>query len=161
DGNAFVSASADKSVRLANAMNGQLIRDFKGANAAVESVALSPNGALMAAGTADKHLLIWQAGDGKLLANVASEAKGIAFPHGSNQLLTGGDGALKLWAMPPLPERTLAHPDAVRAMAISADGKRLFSGGSDKIVRAWNLDNVSMPERQFSGHTAAVNAIAL
>jgi WD40 repeat protein len=162
DGNSLVSASADKSLRLVNAMNGQLIRDFKGANAAIESAALSPNGALMAAGTADKRLLVWQAGDGKLLANVPSEAKGMAFHPGSNQLLTGGgDGALKLWAMPPIPERTLTHPDAVRAAVVRADGKRLFSGGSDKIVRAWNLDDPRMPERQFSGHTAAVNAIAL
>jgi WD40 repeat protein len=162
DGNSFVAAGADKSVRLANAMNGQPIRDFKGADAAVESVALSPNGALIAAGTADKHLLVWQAGDGKLLANVANQTTGLAFNPGSNQLLTGGgDGALKLWAMPPMPERILAHPAAVRSAVASADGKRLFSGGDDKIVRAWNLADVRMPERQYSGHTAAVNAVAL
>jgi WD40 repeat protein len=162
DGNSFVSGGADKNVRLANATNGQLIREFKGANAGVESVALSPNGALIAAGTADKRLLIWQANDGKLLANVASPAAGIAFHPGSNQLLTGGsDGALKLWAMPPVPERILAHADAVRAAVVSADGKRMFSGGADKIVRAWNLADTRMPDRQYSGHTAAVNAVAL
>jgi WD40 repeat protein len=162
DGNSFASGSADKSVRLANAANGQLIREFKGANAGVESVALSPNGALIAAGTADKRLLIWQANEGKLLANVSSPAVGIAFHPDSHQLLTGGsDGSLKLWAMPPAPERILAHPDAVRAAVVSADGKRLFSGGADKIVRAWNLPDAKTPERQYSGHTAAVNAVAL
>jgi WD40 repeat protein len=162
DGNSLVSASADKSVRLANAANGQLVRDFKGASAAVESVALSPNGALIAAGTADKHLLVWQVKDGQLLADVANPVTGLAFNPASNQLLTGGgDGALRLWAMPPTPRRTLTHPDAVRAATVSADGKRLFSGGADKIVRAWNLADVKQPERQFSGHSAAVNAIAL
>ncbi len=162
DGNAFVSGSADTSVRLANAMNGQPIREFKGANAGVESVAQSPNGALIAVATADKRMLIWQAGDGRLLANVASPATGLAFHPNSNQLLTGGsDGSLKLWAMPPALERTLAHPDAVRAAVVSADGKRMFTGGADKIVRAWNLPDAKMPERQYSGHTAAVNAVAL
>jgi WD40 repeat protein len=162
DGNSYVSGSADKSVRLANTMNGQLIREFKGANTGLESVALSPNGALIAAGTADKRMLIWQANDGRILANLASPATGLAFHPNSNQLLTGGsDGSLKLWAMPPVPERTLMHPDAVRAAVVSADGKRMFTGGADKIVRAWNLPDARMPERQYSGHTAAVNAVAL
>jgi WD40 repeat protein len=162
DGNSLVSASADKSVRLVDAANGQLIRDFKGAMASVESVALSPNGALIAAGTADKRLLIWQAKDGQLLANVTNPTSGLAFNPASNQLLTGGgDGALKLWAMPPVPERTLTHPDAVRSAVVSADGKRLFSAGADKIVRAWSLAALKQPERQFSGHGAAVNAVAV
>jgi WD40 repeat protein len=162
DGNSLVSASADKTVRLTNAANGQLIRDFKGATAGVESVALSPNGALIAAGTADKRLLLWQTADAKMLANVANQATGLAFNPASNQLLTGGgDGVLKLWALPPVPERTLAHPDAVRSAVASADGKRLFTASADKIVRAWNLANLQQPERQFSGHTAAVNAVAV
>jgi WD40 repeat protein len=163
DGNSIVSGSSDKSVRLVNAANGQLIREFKGANAGVESVALSPNGALIAAGTADKRLLVWQAKDGQLLSNLSSSSTAhVAFHPGSNQLLTGGsDGALKLWTVPPIPGRTLAHPDAVRSAVVSADGKRLFSGGSDKIVRAWNLADTRMPDRQYSGHTGAVNAVAL
>ncbi len=162
DSNQIVSASADKSVRLANASSGQLIRDFKGASAGVESVALSPNGALIAAGTADKRLLVWQAKDGQLLANVAAKATSVAFNPGSTQLLTGGsDGALKLWAMPPTPERALPHPDAVQAAVASADGKRLFTAGADKIVRAWDVGNPKQPERQFSGHTATVNAVAV
>ena len=162
DGNTLVSASADKTVRVANAGSGQLVRELKGANAAVESAALSPNGAIVAAGTADKHLLVWQTKDGQLLADVANLTAGLAFHPTSNQLITGGsDGALKLWAMPPTPERILAHADAVRAAVASADGKRLFTGGADKIVRSWNLADTKQPERQFSGHTAAVNAVSI
>ena len=162
DGAQVVSAGADKSVRLTNTANGQLIRDFKGAAAGVESVAVSPNGALIAANTADRRLLVWQVKDGQLLANVAQSATGLAFNPASNQLLTGGrDGALKLWAMPPAAPRTLTHPDAVRAAVVSADGKRLFTGGADKIVRAWNLADTRQPERQFSGHASALNAIAV
>jgi WD40 repeat protein len=162
DGNSLICGSAENSVRLVNATNDQLIREFKGAGAAVEAVALAPNGALIAAGTADKRLLIWKVQDGQLLANVSAPSATLAFHPGSNQLLTGGgDGMLKLWAVPPVPERTLAHPDAVRVAVVSADGKRLFSGGSDKIVRAWNLADARMPDRQYSGHTAAVNAVAL
>jgi WD40 repeat protein len=162
DGAQVISGGADKSVRLTNTANGQLIRDFKDAAAGVESVALSPNGAFIAAATADRRLLVWQVKDGQLLANVAQPATGLAFNPASNQLLTGGrDGALKLWAMPPVAPRTLAHLDAVHAAVVSADGKRLFTAGADKIVRIWNLADTRQPERQLSGHTGAVNAVAV
>jgi WD40 repeat protein len=162
DSNQIVSASADKSVRLAATANGQLVRAFAGATAAVDSVALSPNGAMIAGSTADFRLLVWQTKDAQVLANVAEPATGVAFHPASTQLLTGGsDGALKLWAMPPAPERALAHPDAVNAAVVSADGKRVFTASADKMVRTWSLANLKQPERQFSGHTAAVNAVAV
>jgi WD40 repeat protein len=53
--------------------------------------------------------------------------------------------------MPPVPGRALAHADAVTSVSLSADAKRLITGGADKLVRAWNLTNNQM-ERQFAGH---------
>src|SRR5205085_256516 len=82
--------------------------------------------------------------------------------HPSNtQLLTAGaDGLLKVWAFPPVPPRSIAHPDAVLSAVLSADGRRLITGGQDKIVRAWNAANGQM-ERQFQGHAGPVTAVAV
>ncbi|MCS6851992.1 MAG: hypothetical protein NZ700_12585 [Gemmataceae bacterium] len=164
NGAQFLSGSADKSVRLSNLANGQLVRRFEGAAAAVLSVAASKNGNYVAGGTADGKLLVWSAGDGKLLSQVAAHQGGttaVQFTPQDQQLLTaGGDGRLRVWAVPPLPGRLLAHPDGVTAAVLSVDGKRLISGGADKTVRSWNL-TTGQVERQYLGHTAGVAAVAL
>src|SRR5262249_10349038 len=105
DNNVIVTGSADRTVRLTNIGNGQTVGPCPGAAAGVESVTC--NGPLVAAGTADHRLLVWQAADGKLLANVPAHAgavRAVAFQPGPNQLMTaGGDGLVRLWAMPPVP----------------------------------------------------------
>jgi WD40 repeat protein len=155
------SASADKTVRITNFGDGKQIRQLT-APAAVEAVALSP--ALIAGGTADNRLLIWNAADGKPLSQVKAHAgpvTGVAFHPQNSQLLSGGgDGLVKIWAMPPLPARALTHPDAVLAAVATADGKRLVTGSTDKIVRSWNLTNNTV-ERQFAGHAGAATAVAI
>src|SRR5205823_11535937 len=67
---------------------------------------------------------------------------------------------VKVWALPPLPSRSLPHPEGVLAAVLTADGKRLITGGKDKIVRAWNPTNKQV-ERQYSGHTGSVTAVAV
>src|SRR5262249_58156568 len=103
------------------------------------------------------------AGEGKLLAQSLAHGgavKGVSFHPSNTQLLTAGaDGLVKAWALPPVPARSLSHPDAVLAAALSADGKRLVTGGKDKVVRTWNPAN-SEVERQLTGHTAPVTAVA-
>ncbi len=162
DGNTILSGGADKVVRLSNLANGQAVRTLEGAPSAVQSVAAA--GPLVAAG-AGQRLLVWQAADGKLLGNLPAHGgavSGLAFHPTSGQLVSGGgDGLLKFWTLPPAPERALTHPDAVFAAVVFGDGKRLATGGADKVVRTWNLAAPQQPERQFSGHAAAVRAVAV
>src|SRR5262249_54037583 len=156
DGNQVLSGGADKVVRLSNFANGQPVRQLPGPTAAVRAVAYAPNGATAAAGTADHRLYLSSAGDGKPTGHARAPARAVpavAFHPQSTQLLTAGDdGLIKVWT-PPAAPRSLTHPDAVLAAALTADGKRLITGGADKTVRVWNLANNQM-DRQFSGHTA-------
>ncbi len=161
DGNQVVSGGADKTVRIVNVADAKQLQQLAGPSAAVLSVASSPN--VLAAGTQDQRLFLWNPRDGKLLHQAVAHAgpvTGVAFPQ-ANQLLTaGGDGLVKVWAMPPVPGHVLTHPDAVLAASITADGKHLVTGSADKILRIWNPTNAQM-ERQLSGHAAAVTAVAV
>jgi WD40 repeat protein len=156
--------SFDKTARLSTVTTGQLVRNFTGPTAPLGPVALSPNGAFVAGGTTDNEVFVWQTKDAKVVGQSFAHkgpVTGVAFNPASTQLLTGGrDGVLRLWATPPVPARSLPHPDAVRSAVLTADGKRLFTGGADKIVRSWALAAPKGPERQFSGHTGPVNAVA-
>jgi len=162
DGAQVFSASADRTVRQTTLANGQVVRPFAGPTAPVLALAALPT--LVAAGTADHRLFLWNGADGKLLTQALAHqgpVSGAALhPQGTQLLTGGGDGLLKLWALPAVPARALPHPDAVAAAALAADNKRVVTGGADKIVRTWTLAN-NQVERQFPGHTGVVTAVAL
>lgn len=164
DGNQIYSASADKTVRISTFANGALVKALAGATAPVISVSPAPNNLLIAGGTADNRLMIWNAADAAVLGQSIAHngpVNGVAFHPQSTQLLSaGGDGLIKLWAIPPIAGKTVPHPDAVTSAQVSADGKRLITGSADKNLRTWSLANFQL-ERQYAGHTSPVTAVAL
>jgi WD40 repeat protein len=173
DGSQVVTASADKTVRISNASNGQQIRQFTGPTAAVASVALSFNQATLAAGTADGKLFVWNAGDAKVLNQNpvhSGPVTGVTFNPQNTQILTvGGDGLLKIWAWPPvkkpnqavdLPVKTWeAHAGGVSGgIAIHNSGAQALSGGADKTVKLWDLASGKVL-RTFGPMTDPISAV--
>src|SRR5262249_26033309 len=152
-----------KVVRVTQLATGKELRSFPGAPGPVSSVAVNGNATLVAAGTVDRNVLVWNAGDGKLIAQRLAHGgpvTRVSVPPPSTQLLTAGaDGLLKVWALPLVPGRTLAHPDAVLAAATTPDGKKLYTAGADKVVRSWDLTK-NVLEKQFPGHRGPVTAVA-
>jgi WD40 repeat protein len=164
DGNTAATGGADKVVKLANVANGQLVKDFAGAGAALNAVATGGNPPSVAGGAADGRLYVWNAADGKLFAQPLAHpggVTGLAF-HPAQPLLAtvGADGLLKTWALPLIPSRAIVTPDRVLAAVLSADSKRLFTAGADKVVRSWTFAT-GAAERQFPGHTGPVTALAV
>ncbi|MBL8295023.1 MAG: winged helix-turn-helix domain-containing protein [Bryobacterales bacterium] len=52
------------------------------------------------------------------------------------------------------------HSDAIRAVAITPDGKRAISGSRDNTLRVWDLEGRQAP-RVLEGHTNAIRAVAI
>lgn len=163
DGASILVGGQDKTVRQ-TAIAGKESRALTGPTAAITSVTISPNNALLAAGAADQRVWLWNNANNQPMGNILAHAGAVTaaqFHPNSTQLMTaGGDGLVKFWAVPQVAPKAFAHPDAVTISVPSADGKKLFTGGQDKIVRAWNTANL-MIERQFAGHTGAVTALAV
>ena len=119
DGKFIVSGSLDKSLKLWDASNGNLVREFKaykakefekGHRGAVFAVAFSPDGKTLASAGDDRTIKLWNVADGTVLREFVNTA-------------------FKLPAPPVLPPPPAAHPNAVYALRFTPDGKHLISAG--------------------------------
>lgn len=135
---------AGPEVRLVEFATGKPVRTLKGNAAPVETAATSPNDALVAAGTADQRLIVWNAATGAFLSQPGA-VRALAFHPQSTQLVVGGaDGTLKLWPLPVTlaaepPASVTAHAGGVLSAAFQANGTQLLTGGADKNAKLWNV----------------------
>ena len=100
-------------VGVADVETGSLIGIWKGHPGAVWSLAVSPDGTVLASGGSG-HRTGWAGGD---------------------------DLTISLWEVPTGRElaRWQAHEGGVTALTFSPDGETLFSGGGDGSLKVWDL----------------------
>lgn len=167
DGQTLVSSGGDqdRTIKIWNLDNGSLIRTLIGHQRWISSVAVSPNGQILASGSADKTIKIWDFNTGNLINDIADpdEVWSVAFSP-DNQTLTSGskDKTIKLWDFQAgvLIGVFAGFADVVRSVAISPDGQILAGGSNDNTIRIWNLGTRKLLY-QFREHTNHVRSIAI
>ena len=114
-----------------------------GHTGSVYSVAFSPDGGTLAAGSWDGAVKLW---DVTTRTNVATlEHNGwvnsVAFSSDGTTLASGSrDGEVKLWDVTTRTNiATLRHPDRVTSVAFSPDGTTLAYGLHDRTVKLWDI----------------------
>ncbi len=112
----------------------------------VRSVAISPDGRLVASGFLYEGIRVWEVDSGVPLRSLrghTASVNSIAFSPDSQWLVSGSrDRTIKLWDVYAGREiRTLDAEDCgeVRAVTFSPDGLWLASGSTDSIVRLWRV----------------------
>ncbi len=134
--------SADlEAVRL-NGLDGILSTPQGG----VDSIAFSPNGAILAAGMSDGSVRLYNASNHRLLTVLTSgdgsALDSLAFsPTGVRLAAGGADGIVRLWDLTdrhPVTAIVARRHSAVRALAFSPHGQLLAAGLDSGAVRQWN-----------------------
>jgi WD40 repeat protein len=117
-----------------------------GSTGVMQSVALSPNRRLLAAGTADRTVLLWDVTDpyrprrlGQPLTGPGDVVFSVAFsPDGRTLAAGSGDHLVHLWNVTgrPRPRSTLAGAGSyIQSVAFSPSGRLLAAGSDDTTVR--------------------------
>jgi hypothetical protein len=138
------------------------VRTLKGHTAEVWSVSFSPDGRLLASGSADGTIKLWRVSDGSLVRTLtghAREVDSVSFSPDGRLLASGsGDNTIKLWRVSDgVLVRTL-HPDSVYSVSFSPDGRLLASGGWQGI-KLWRVADGSVV-RTLEGHTGWVRSVS-
>ncbi len=148
-----------------------ILTGHQGLFAAVKTIAISPHLPMVATGSEDTTIRLWNINTGvnsEILTGHQKSVESIAFhPHQSGLLFSGDRaGQIKLWHVES--EKELLSIDSqqgkVNCLAISPDGKLVVSGGSNKTIKIWHFglsDERSIDYlTTLKAHQLAVNQIA-
>jgi serine/threonine protein kinase len=140
DGRRLASGSADGTVKVWDAVNGQETLTIKGHRNDVRSVAFSLDGRRLASASADGTVKVWNAANGQEIHTL----RGRAWPHTAWVLTrlasASGNVTVKVWDA-ATGEKTLTlkgRTGPVNTVALSPDGRRLASGSADGMVKVWD-----------------------
>ena len=131
----------------------------------VPAVAFSPDNELLASGSRDKTIRLWDPHTGQHKATFTGHQDAVysvAFSPDGKKLASGGeDETIRLWdvATGELLLTFAGHAGGVSNVMYSSDGEMLASHGWDGTIHLWD-SNTGKFLRTLTGHTGNINSIA-
>jgi WD40 repeat protein len=175
DGKALLAAANDNTARYYPAFPPASGATLDEHNGRVLAAAISPkDGWIFVTGATDRIVKVWDAKTVHTVINFDQSAGGItglAFLSNGVQFVGSSlDGHLYWWGVNYDARKKVfggyhyrtveAHPGGVNALAISADGRRLVTGGADNAVCVWDAESGGKA-RAFTDSTQPIYAVAL
>jgi WD40 repeat protein len=168
DSKVVTTDNRDGSIKLWNALSGELIDSFKnGRGARAEFVAISPNSQFILApeGFLDPVFNIWDINAHKIVRTYKGHHATIwtaSFSADGLYIVSGSwDHTIKIWDANVAGDaiKTFSgHNNDVSSVHFSPDGKSIISGSWDKSLKLWHTDN-SEYHKDFFGHTGFVTSV--
>ncbi len=128
----------------------------------LHSIAVSPNGKLIATAATDNTVRLWtKKASGWHMSRVLNHSGWVVdlaiSPDGRTIASASRDRSIKLWDSDGKLLRTLKHPQVVTSVAITANNQ-IVSGSEDGTIKVWQQGKVI---QTLKGHRATVQAIAI
>lgn len=142
----------------------------------VKTVAFSHNGSLLASGSFDTTIILWDVSNpanpvakGMPLSGHTSFVHGVAFSSDDRVLVSAGDDQrIIIWDISTLPNVTQVgtpieqHTASVNGIAFSPDGRKFASASDDNTVMLWDWDATSRMLQnplKLEGHDGYVKSV--
>ncbi|KAE8443107.1 hypothetical protein EG329_002351 [Mollisiaceae sp. DMI_Dod_QoI] len=131
----------------------------------VNAIAFSPDGSLLASGSADQMVRLWDIAKGEirlLLDGHSGRVNSVCFSPDGKQIVSGSDDmTIRVWDADTETECMVlrGHEKKVTAVTYSPDGRLIASGSDDKTVRLW-VANTEILLSTLRAHTSGINAVA-
>ena len=141
------------------------MQTLEGHSGFVFSVAFSPDSKLVASGSSDNTVKIWDAATGactQTLEGHSDYVRSVAFSPDSKLVASGSyDKTVKIWdtATGVYTQTLEGHSGFVCSVAFSPDSKLVASGSYDKTVKIWDAATGACTQT-LEGHSGSVNSVA-
>lgn len=137
-----VSGGADKTARVLDLLEMRAVRSLEGHTHHVLGVSWSPDGRSILTAGADNTVKIWDALNGtrkKSVDGADKEVTSVQFLGAGTQFVAAsGDGKVRVIAQNGTVFRTISEAAFINTLNAAANGKVVFGGGDDGILRSWN-----------------------
>mgnify|MGYP000088107722 CR=1 FL=1 len=146
--NALLSASADGTLRLWDLKRRKLLETLKGHQGEVHTLLLEKDGRHVLSGSYDGDVRRWNLETKQSIKLFRTKPRiriqQLALSRDQRFLaVCGGNNNVQLWdyQSKQLLRTLKAHTKMVFSMAWGKDGRILFTGGHDKVIRMWNISD--------------------
>lgn len=160
------SASRSLSISQESAQLRNCLYTLSGHRSWVMSIAISPDRRMLASGSLDDRILIWDLNTGDQLGTLVGHTNAVnslAFsPDGRRLISCSDDDSIKIWRFPSgeLIRSIQEHSRDVNSIAVSADGTFFASGSEDRTIGVWQLSTGELI-RSFTGLAGMVKTVTI
>ncbi|KAJ5234280.1 NACHT and WD40 domain protein, partial [Penicillium citrinum] len=141
------------------------LQALEGHSDSVLSVAFSPDGYLLASGSKDQTVYLWDPATGtiiQILDGHSGPVNSLSFSSDSHRLATGSDDkTLRVWDLATGEELYVleGHSNSVLSVSFSPDDRLLASGSKDQTVNLWDPATGTIIQI-LDGHSGPVNSLS-
>jgi WD40 repeat protein/DNA-binding SARP family transcriptional activator len=163
-----LASGNQNTIMLWDIARGQVIDILRGHTREVQNLAFSPDGSVLASGSHDGMILLWDVrtpGHSRMLGSLQGHSKSVSALvfHPNSAVLASGsaDCTIRLWDCSTLRARQIlqGHASDVVALDFSADGQTLVSASWERMVRRWDVQTGRALD-SLNGYTDTIQAVS-